>query len=67
MIMAGVERFLIELIRVNTKYVVAGIPFTQAEMISVIMVLGGAALIITLAPTVTKKQGLLIKNLKFEA
>lgn len=45
MIMAGVERFLIELIRVNTKYVVAGIPFTQAEMISVIMVLGGIALI----------------------
>jgi phosphatidylglycerol:prolipoprotein diacylglycerol transferase len=45
MIMAGVERFLIELIRVNTRYVVAGISFTQAEMISVIMVLGGAALI----------------------
>jgi phosphatidylglycerol:prolipoprotein diacylglycerol transferase len=44
MIMAGVERFLIELIRVNTKYVVAGIPFTQAELISVIMVLGGACL-----------------------
>ncbi|MES2265806.1 MAG: prolipoprotein diacylglyceryl transferase family protein [Bacteroidota bacterium] len=45
MIMAGVERFCIELIRVNTKYNVAGIPFTQAELISVIMVLGGAALI----------------------
>lgn len=45
MILAGIERFLIELIRVNTKYVVAGIPFTQAEMISLIMVLGGAALI----------------------
>jgi phosphatidylglycerol:prolipoprotein diacylglycerol transferase len=39
MIMAGVERFVIELIRVNTRYVVAGISFTQAEMISVIMVL----------------------------
>ncbi|MFD0764878.1 prolipoprotein diacylglyceryl transferase [Mucilaginibacter lutimaris] len=45
MIMAGVERFCIELIRVNTKYNVAGISFTQAEMISVIMVLGGAALV----------------------
>ncbi|MGY4536413.1 phosphatidylglycerol:prolipoprotein diacylglycerol transferase [Mucilaginibacter sp. UYNi724] len=45
MIMAGVERFCIELIRVNTKYVVAGISFTQAEMISVVMVLGGAALV----------------------
>jgi phosphatidylglycerol:prolipoprotein diacylglycerol transferase len=46
MILAGVERFFIELIRVNTKYHVAGIPFTQAEMISLIMVVGGAVLII---------------------
>ena len=46
MIMAGVERFFIELIRVNTKYHVAGIPFTQAELISVILVLGGIGLII---------------------
>ncbi|TWR25982.1 prolipoprotein diacylglyceryl transferase [Mucilaginibacter achroorhodeus] len=45
MIMAGVERFFIELIRVNTKYKVAGISFTQAEMISVIMVVGGLLLI----------------------
>ncbi len=47
MILAGVERFIIELIRVNTKYVVAGVSFTQAEMISVIMVLGGITLIVT--------------------
>ena len=46
MILAGVERFFIELIRVNTKYHIAGISFTQAEMISLIMVIGGAALII---------------------
>ncbi|TSJ37273.1 prolipoprotein diacylglyceryl transferase [Mucilaginibacter corticis] len=46
LIMNGVERFLIELIRVNTKYHVAGIPFTQAEMISVFMTLGGIALIV---------------------
>jgi len=45
MILAGIERFLIELIRVNTKYKVAGIPFTQAELISIFMVIGGAALI----------------------
>jgi len=45
MILAGVERFFIELIRVNTKYHVAGISFTQAELISLLMVLGGAALI----------------------
>ncbi|MFD0793773.1 prolipoprotein diacylglyceryl transferase [Mucilaginibacter litoreus] len=45
MILAGIERFFIELIRVNTKYVVGGISFTQAEMISVIMVVGGLLLI----------------------
>ncbi|MDB5087912.1 MAG: diacylglyceryl transferase [Mucilaginibacter sp.] len=47
MILNGVERFFIELIRVNTKYHVAGISFTQAEMISLLMVIGGAALIFT--------------------
>ena len=47
MIFAGVERFLIELIRVNTKYHVAGIPFTQAELISTLMVIGGGVLIYT--------------------
>ena len=45
MILAGVERFLIELIRVNTKYHVGGLPFTQAELISVILVIGGIILI----------------------
>ena len=45
MILNGVERFLIELIRVNTRYNVAGISFTQAEMISLVMVIAGAALI----------------------
>ncbi len=47
MILAGVERFFIELIRVNTKYHVAGINFTQAELISLFMIIGGAALIYT--------------------
>ena len=45
MILAGVERFFIELIRVNTKYHIAGISFTQAELISIFMVTGGIALI----------------------
>jgi phosphatidylglycerol:prolipoprotein diacylglycerol transferase len=45
MILAGVERFFIELIRVNTKYHVAGVSFTQAELISVFMVIGGCVLI----------------------
>jgi prolipoprotein diacylglyceryltransferase len=46
LILNGIERFLIELIRVNTKYHVAGINFTQAELISIFMFLGGVALVI---------------------
>ena len=45
MILNGVERFFIELIRVNTKYHVAGLSFTQAEMISLLMIIGGLILI----------------------
>lgn len=46
LILNGVERFLIEKIRVNTKYNVADISFTQAEMISLILVIAGIALIV---------------------
>lgn len=42
---AGVERFLVELIRVNSKYTVAGISFTQAELISLILFIAGILLI----------------------
>lgn len=45
MILAGVERFFIELIRVNTKYNIGGLEFTQAELISIFMVVGGLVLI----------------------
>ncbi|HEY1005815.1 MAG TPA: prolipoprotein diacylglyceryl transferase family protein, partial [Sphingobacteriaceae bacterium] len=41
LIFAGVERFLIELIRVNSKYHAFGLSFTQAELISTIMVVVG--------------------------
>ncbi len=44
LIVTGVERFFIELIRVNTKYVVAGVPFTQAELISIILIIAGISL-----------------------
>jgi len=47
LILNGVERFLIELIRVNTRYNVAGIPFTQAELISLCCVIAGIALIVS--------------------
>ncbi len=47
LILNGVERFLIELIRVNTRYNVAGVPFTQAELISLCLVIFGVILITT--------------------
>jgi phosphatidylglycerol---prolipoprotein diacylglyceryl transferase len=45
LVLAGVERFFIELIRVNTKYRLGSLEFTQAELISIILVIGGAVLI----------------------
>jgi len=42
----GVERFFVELIRVNTKYDVAGIRFTQAELISALLFLSGLLLVL---------------------
>lgn len=44
MILNGIERFCIELIRVNSKYHVFGLSFTQAEMISTFLVVGGIVL-----------------------
>ncbi|EOR95840.1 Prolipoprotein diacylglyceryl transferase [Arcticibacter svalbardensis MN12-7] len=41
LIIAGVERFCLELIRVNSKYHVLGLGFTQAELISIILVILG--------------------------
>jgi prolipoprotein diacylglyceryl transferase len=46
LILAGIERFLIEKIRVNSHYHAFGREFTQAELISVIMVIAGIAGII---------------------
>lgn len=45
LILNGIERFCIELIRVNSKYTVAGIPFTQAELISSLLFISGLALV----------------------
>ncbi len=45
LVLNGVERFFIELIRVNTRYNVAGISFTQAEMISLCLIVFGVVLI----------------------
>lgn len=45
LIMNGTERFLIELIRVNTKYDILGIRPTQAELISLLLIMAGVVLI----------------------
>jgi phosphatidylglycerol:prolipoprotein diacylglycerol transferase len=42
----GIERFCIELIRVNSKYTVAGISFTQAELISSLLFITGVLLVV---------------------
>lgn len=41
LILNGIERFFIELIRVNSKYHIGNLSFTQAELISIILVLMG--------------------------
>ena len=46
LIVNGIERFLIELIRVNTKYHFLGINPTQAELIAAFLVLSGIILLI---------------------
>ena len=48
MIMSGLERFLIEKIRVNSNYIILGQEITQAELISGAMMLVGAVWLIYL-------------------
>lgn len=50
LVLAGVERFLVELIRVNTKYDWGFIKPTQAEILSVALFLCGTALFIIYRP-----------------
>jgi phosphatidylglycerol---prolipoprotein diacylglyceryl transferase len=45
LIMNGAERFLVEKIRVNTKYDIFGFHPTQAEIISTLLMISGVALI----------------------
>lgn len=46
LILAGVERFWIEKIRVNTRYHIWGLSFTQAEMLSITLIFISGALIL---------------------
>ena len=41
LLLAGVERFLIEKIRVNVRYDLGFLEATQAELVSVVLILGG--------------------------
>jgi phosphatidylglycerol---prolipoprotein diacylglyceryl transferase len=45
MMLIGIERFAIEKIRVNTTYNFVGLHFTQAELISFFLLVGGAAIL----------------------
>jgi prolipoprotein diacylglyceryltransferase len=58
MIFAGVERFSIELIREHgsSLYKASGMVFSQAQLISVVLMLVGAAWILFLGKRVAKTQ-----------
>ena len=45
LILNGVERFFVETIRVNSTYSILGFHPTQAELISVFLVIGGIVMI----------------------
>ncbi len=47
LILNGIERFFIELIRVNTRYHIGSLSFTQAEMISLFLFLSGVVMFVT--------------------
>jgi prolipoprotein diacylglyceryltransferase len=45
MILIGLERFLIEQIRVNTRYDLGILQFTQAELIATLLIVGGSTIL----------------------
>lgn len=53
LVMNGVERFLVEMIRVNNKYQFGSLRFTQAELISLTLFLTGTAILILRSKRVT--------------
>jgi len=56
LILAGLERFFVEMIRVNSLYNVGGLKFTQAELISTTMAVSGIAVIIIVLRNKKKLQ-----------
>ena len=56
MIVNGLERFFIEKIRVNTKYILYGQEITQAELISFAMIISGLVIVYRLYTQAKKEQ-----------
>ena len=56
LIVNGIERFLVELIRVNTRYKSLPLQPTQAELISATLIISGIVLIVMLKRKNTPKQ-----------
>jgi prolipoprotein diacylglyceryltransferase len=56
MVVNGLERFIIEKIRVNTKYILFGQEITQAELISLAMIISGLAIVYRLYTQHKKTQ-----------
>ena len=61
MVVNGLERFLIEKIRVNTKYILFGQEITQAELISLAMIIIGLAIVYRLYTQLKKMSNDKIK------
>jgi prolipoprotein diacylglyceryltransferase len=61
MIFAGVERFLIESIRINNVYHIFGYDVTQAELISVFLVISGIIGLVWAIKYHKKQQAIIAK------
>jgi len=46
LVLNAIERFMIEFIRVNTRYQVGGISFPQAQLIAILLFIIGVVLIV---------------------
>jgi len=47
LVLNGTERFLIEFIRVNTRYHIGNLSFPQAQLIAILLFIGGVVLIVS--------------------
>lgn len=61
LILNGIERFFIELIRVNTRYQIGSLSFTQAEMISLFLFLSGVIMLVVVTINARKTAALNVR------